>query len=50
MDINTLRIIVTLVSFIAFVGIIAWTLNPRNRAGFEVAERLPFQEEDKKNG
>ena len=42
MDVNTLRIIVTLLSLAAFVGIVKWAWSARNRAGFEEAARLPF--------
>ncbi len=45
MDINTVRIIVTLVSFGAFAAIVAWAMSPKSRAGFEEAARLPFEEE-----
>jgi cytochrome c oxidase cbb3-type subunit 4 len=45
MDINTLRITVTLISFAAFAVIVAWVLSPKARPGFEQAARLPFEEE-----
>jgi cytochrome c oxidase cbb3-type subunit 4 len=45
MDINTLRITVTLVSFAAFALIVAWVLSPKARPGFEEAARLPFEED-----
>ena len=45
-DINLLRIGVTVVSFVVFVGIIAWAASPRNRERFEQAARLPLDEGD----
>jgi cytochrome c oxidase cbb3-type subunit 4 len=44
MDINTLRILVTLISFIVFVGIIVWVWRHRHAADFEEAANLPFDE------
>jgi cytochrome c oxidase cbb3-type subunit IV len=45
MDINTLREIATVVSFATFIGIIGWTWSRRNRASFEEASRIPFQQD-----
>lgn len=42
MDVNTLRIVVTLLSFGAFVAIVGWALSRRRRADFDAAARLPF--------
>jgi cytochrome c oxidase cbb3-type subunit IV len=42
MDINSLRSIVTLASFILFIGIVIWALRPRNGARFAQAAQLPF--------
>lgn len=44
MDINTLRVLVTLVSFIVFVGILVWVWRHRHTADFEEAALLPFDE------
>lgn len=46
MDINTLRSIVTVVSFLAFIGILFWAYSPAKARGFEEAARLPFREDD----
>jgi len=35
MDINTMRIIVTLASFAAFLGIVLWAYLPSRRQGLE---------------
>ena len=45
MDVNTLRIAATLVSFVTFVGIIAWAWSRKNKAGFDEAARLPFEQD-----
>jgi len=45
MDINDLRSIVTLVSFLIFVGILIWAWSKSNQADFEEAARLPFKDD-----
>ena len=45
MDINTLRIAATLVSFATFLGIAAWAYARRNRSGFDEAARIPFEQD-----
>ena len=42
MDINAWRIAFTLISFVIFLGIVAWALSRRNRQAFEEAAMLPF--------
>jgi cytochrome c oxidase cbb3-type subunit 4 len=46
MDINTLRSIVTVVTFVIFLGIIWWAMSRRNQADFDEAAQLPFRQED----
>ncbi len=43
MDQNDLRVVVTVVSFIAFVAIIFWAFNRKSKPGFDVASRIPFE-------
>ncbi len=50
MDINDLRIAVTLLSFVAFAGIVAWTWSRRNRQAFDEAAMLPFIDEPRMGG
>jgi cytochrome c oxidase cbb3-type subunit 4 len=45
MDLNDLRIIVTLLSMFTFIGIVVWAWSSRNRARFDEAAQLPFAEE-----
>lgn len=45
MDVNTLRSIATVVSFITFIGIVLWAWSRRNAADFEAAARLPFEQD-----
>ena len=46
MDINTLRSLVTVLTFIVFIGIVAWPLSRRRPAEFEEAAQLPFRQDD----
>ena len=45
MDVNDVRIAVTVLSLIAFVGVLAGVALARNRAGFDEAARLPFADD-----
>lgn len=45
MDVNTLRILATLASFAAFVGIWGWAWSRSKRASFDEAARIPFQQD-----
>jgi cytochrome c oxidase cbb3-type subunit 4 len=44
-DVNTLRAMATVLSFITFIGIVAWAYSRRNAADFEEAARLPFEQD-----
>ena len=46
MDINALRIVVTLLSFAVFIGIVAWAVARRNAAAFSEAAALPFVDDE----
>jgi len=46
MGIDELRIAVTVMSFIAFFGVMVWACSKRNEAAFDEAARLPFSDED----
>lgn len=45
MDINLLRIIATVVSFIVFAGIVIWVWQRRKSTEFKQAADLPFTED-----
>ena len=42
MDVNQLRIGVTVLSFVVFIGIAVWAWSRKNRAAFDEAAQLPF--------
>ncbi len=44
MDVNDLRMAVTLLSFLLFAGIVGWTMAKRNKKSFDEAQQLPFLE------
>ena len=44
MDVNDLRVMVTVLSFVAFIGIVFWVLARRNAGRFDAAAQLPFLE------
>lgn len=46
MDINTIRIIVTVVALLTFLGIVAWAWSSRRRADFDAAARLALDDSD----
>ncbi|MBS0446758.1 MAG: cbb3-type cytochrome c oxidase subunit 3 [Proteobacteria bacterium] len=50
MDLNDLRILVTVFSFAIFAGIAVWAWSRRNQARFAEAERLPFLDEQPTDG
>lgn len=45
MEVNTLRIIITVVSFITFISILGWVWKRRKTNDFKEAANLPFLEE-----
>ena len=45
MDVNILRIAVTVLSFAAFIGIVVFAVSRRNAASFSEAAQLPFLDE-----
>jgi len=46
MDINTIRSLVTVLCFLAFLGIVFWAWSPKRKPAFDEAAQLPFAEED----
>ncbi len=45
MDITTMRIVATLACFVTFLGIVAWAMAGRNKAAFDEAAQLPFEQD-----
>ena len=44
-DINTGRSLVTVLSFVTFIGIMVWAYSRKNSADFEEAANLPFEQD-----
>lgn len=45
MDINDLRSLITVLAFLAFVGIVWWAYSSHRKGAFEEAAMLPFDDE-----
>jgi cytochrome c oxidase cbb3-type subunit 4 len=45
LDINALRSITTLASFVLFIGIMVWAYSKRREADFTEAANLPFEQD-----
>ena len=45
MDVNDLRAITTVISFVIFIGIMVWAFSKRNNKDFEEAARRPFDQD-----
>lgn len=50
MDLNDMRAAWTLLSFVAFVGIVLWAYSGRRRQRFEEAARLPLDDDEPARG
>ncbi|HEX5865678.1 MAG TPA: CcoQ/FixQ family Cbb3-type cytochrome c oxidase assembly chaperone [Casimicrobiaceae bacterium] len=46
MDINDLRVVITVLAFVAFVGIVFWAYSRKRKHEFDEAASLPFTEND----
>jgi cytochrome c oxidase cbb3-type subunit 4 len=45
MDINTLRSVATVASFVTFIGIVWWAWSKRRSSDFTEAANLPFEQD-----
>jgi cytochrome c oxidase cbb3-type subunit 4 len=45
MDINTLRSIATVASFVTFIGIVWWAWSRKRADDFSEAAKLPFEQD-----
>ncbi|MBI3525636.1 MAG: cbb3-type cytochrome c oxidase subunit 3 [Betaproteobacteria bacterium] len=46
MDINDLRSVVTVVSFVMFIGIVWWAYSDKRKPAFDEAALLPFSDDE----
>ncbi|MFK8084000.1 MAG: cbb3-type cytochrome oxidase subunit 3 [Granulosicoccus sp.] len=46
MDANDLRVIITVVLFVAFLGIVFWAYSSRQKERFDEAANLPFADDE----
>lgn len=46
MELNDLRTLITLLSFLVFAGIVFWAYSGRQKARFDEAAKLPFIGDD----
>jgi len=46
MDIDDLRVVMTVVSFVVFLGIVAWAYSRKRKRDFDEAAQLPFSGND----
>ena len=44
-SINTMRTVVTVVSFLVFIGIVIWAWSARRKSQFDEAARLPLEDD-----
>ena len=44
-DVNTLRSLATVLSFVTFIGIIVWAYSRKNASEFDQAAQLPFEQD-----
>ena len=42
MDINDLRVVITVLAFVAFMGIVIWAYSRKRKRDFDEAAMLPF--------
>lgn len=45
MDLNILRSIITVLLFVAFIGLWVWAWSKNRKADFEEAANIPFQDD-----
>lgn len=46
MDTNDLRVVITVVLFISFLGIVFWSYSSRQKERFDEAANLPFADDE----
>ena len=46
MDMSTIRSIITVVTFITFLGIVAWAYSGKRKQAFDAAARMALEEDE----
>jgi cytochrome c oxidase cbb3-type subunit IV len=46
MDLNDIRVVITLASFATFLGVVWWAYSARRRSGFDRAAQSILEEDD----
>jgi cytochrome c oxidase cbb3-type subunit IV len=46
MDINDLRVVIAVLAFVAFMGIVIWAYSQKRKRDFDEAAMLPFTGKD----
>ena len=46
MDLNTFRMLVTVATFVTFVGIVAWAYSGRRKQDYEEAARMALDDDE----
>lgn len=46
MDINSIRSLVTVLSLVAFLGIVLWAWSAKRKPAFDEAAQLPFADDE----
>jgi cytochrome c oxidase cbb3-type subunit 4 len=49
-SINTMRVVITVVSFLVFIGIFVWAWSGRRKRQFDEAARLPLDDDGPRPG
>ena len=49
-SINTMRVVITVVSFVVFIGIFVWAWSARRKSQFDEAARLPLDDDGPRPG
>lgn len=47
MDLNDVRVVVTVLTFVAFIGIVWWAYSSRRKATYDEAARMVLEDDDK---
>ncbi|MFZ5556585.1 MAG: cbb3-type cytochrome oxidase subunit 3 [Pseudomonadota bacterium] len=48
MDINDARVVMTVLAFVSFMGIVLWAYSSKSKKRFDEAARLPFDDDERR--